>query len=194
MPDAPPLTDKKLLRDHARTLRASLSMAEIEEKSGLICRHVREVLDGTNPLMVYASKPLEVNTKDLIGHLIAQGKTVVVPIIEKDTKTLRLSYLEDPAVLQVSTFHVPEPVGHELPARASDVKAVIIPMLAFDKNGNRLGYGAGYYDRFLSLHPHLTRIGLAFACQEVEEIPADATDASMDIIVTDTGIIRCKCR
>jgi len=194
MPDAPSLTDKKLMRDHARTLRACLSTAEIEEKSGLICRHVLEVLDGTNALMVYVSKPLEVNTKDLIGHLIAQGKTVVVPIIEKDTKTLRLSYLEDPDVLQESTFHVPEPVGNELPALAFDVKAVIIPMLAFDKKGNRLGYGAGYYDRFLSSHPHLTRIGIAFACQEVEEIPADATDASMDIIVTDTSIIRCRCR
>ena len=194
MPDAHPPADKKVLRDHARTLRASLSMAEIEEKSGLICLNVLEVLDGTNPLIVYVSKPLEVNTKDLIGHLIAQGKTVVVPIIEKDTKTLRLSYLKDPDVLQESTFNVPEPVGHELPALASDVKAAIIPMLAFDKKGNRLGYGAGYYDRFLSSHPHLTRIGIAFACQEVEEIPADETDASMDIIVTDTSIIRCRCR
>jgi 5-formyltetrahydrofolate cyclo-ligase len=194
MPDTPSPTDKKLLRDHARTLRAALSKAEIEEKSGLICRHVLEVLDGTDPLMVYVSKPLEVNTKDLIGHLIAQGKTVVVPIIERDTKTLHLSYLEYPDVLQESTFHVPEPLGHELPALASDVKAVIIPMLAFDKKGNRLGYGAGYYDRFLSSHPHLTRIGIAFACQEVEEIPADATDTSMDIIVTDTSIIRCNCR
>jgi len=194
MPDAHPPTDKKVLRDHARTLRASLSAAEIEEKSGLICLNVLEVLDGTNPLIVYVSKPLEVNTKDLIGHLLAQGKTVVVPIIEKDTKTLRLSYLEDPDLLHESTFNVPEPVGHELPALASDVKAVIIPMLAFDKKGNRLGYGAGYYDRFLSSHPHLTRIGIAFACQEVEEIPVDATDASMDIIVTDTGIIRCRCR
>jgi 5-formyltetrahydrofolate cyclo-ligase len=185
---------KKLLRDHARTVRASLSSEEIEEKSGLICRRLLEVLDGTDPLMVYASKPLEVNTKVLIGHLISQGKTVIVPIIEKDTKTLRLSYLKDPDVLQVSTFHVPEPVGCELPALASDIKAVIIPMLAFDKKGNRLGYGAGYYDRFLSSHPHLTRIGIAFSCQEVEEIPADATDASMDIIVTDNGIISCSCR
>jgi 5-formyltetrahydrofolate cyclo-ligase len=67
-------------------------------------------------------------------------------------------------------------------------------MLAFDKKGNRLGYGAGYYDRFLSSHPHLTRIGIAFACQEVDEIPTDATDASMDIIITDTRIIRCSCR
>jgi 5-formyltetrahydrofolate cyclo-ligase len=185
---------KKLLRDHARTVRASLSSEEIEEKSGLICRRLLEVLDGTDPLMVYASKPLEVNTKVLIGHLISQGKTVIVPIIEKDTKTLRLSYLKDPDVLQVSTFHVPEPVGCELPALACDIKAVIIPMLAFDKKGNRLGYGAGYYDRFLSSHPHLTRIGIAFSCQEVEEIPADATDASMDIIVTDNGIISCSCR
>ena len=187
-------TDKKLLRDHARSLRSSLSPAEIYEKSGRICRNVLDVLDGTNPLMVYASKPPEVNTQALIERLIAQGKTVVVPIIEKDTKTLRLSYLDDPSVLQESTFRVPEPVGHELPALASDVKAVIIPMLAFDKKGNRLGYGAGYYDRFLSSHPHLTRIGLAFACQEVEEIPADATDAGMDIIVTDTSIIHCRCR
>jgi len=59
MPDAPSLTDKKLLRDHAPTLRSSLSMAGIEEKSGLICRHVLEVLDGTNPLMVYVSKQLK---------------------------------------------------------------------------------------------------------------------------------------
>lgn len=183
---------KKLLRDHARTVRASLSAAEIEEKSGLICRRLLEVIEGTDPLMIYASKPREVNTKALIGHLISRGKTVVVPIIEKDTKTLRLSYLKDPDVLQESTFHVPEPVGCELPALASDIKTVIIPMLAFDKKGNRLGYGAGYYDRFLSLHPHLTRIGIAFSCQEVEEIPADATDAIMDIIVTDTGIISCR--
>jgi 5-formyltetrahydrofolate cyclo-ligase len=67
-------------------------------------------------------------------------------------------------------------------------------MLAFDKRGNRLGYGAGYYDRFLTTHPHLKRIGIAFACQELMEIPTDPTDAGMDIIVTDTGIIRCRCR
>jgi len=193
MTDAPLYKDKKkLLRDHARTVRASLSTTEIEEKSRRICRRLLEVIDGTDPLMIYASKPLEVNTKALIAHLIAQGKTVVVPIIEEDTKTLRLSYLKDPDVLQESTFHVPEPVGCELPALASDIKAVIIPMLAFDKKGNRLGYGAGYYDRFLSSHPHLTRIGIAFSCQEVEEIPADTTDARMDIIVTDTGIFCCR--
>ncbi|MDD1696162.1 MAG: 5-formyltetrahydrofolate cyclo-ligase [Methanoregula sp.] len=194
MPAASTPPDKKVLRDHARALRSTLSAAEILEKSGRICRNVLAVIDGANPLMVYASKPPEVNTHALIRMLIDQGKTVVVPIIEKETKTLRLSFLDDPAVLRQSTFNVPEPVGHEHPAQGSDVKAVIIPMLAFDRKGNRLGYGAGYYDRFLTTHRHLTRIGIAFACQELKEIPADPTDAGMDIIVTDTGIIHCRSR
>jgi 5-formyltetrahydrofolate cyclo-ligase len=194
MPDGSFNHDKQLLRDRARALRSSLSPAEILEKSERICRNLMDVLDGANPLMVYVSKPMEVHTRALISHLLAQGKTVVVPIIEKDTKTLRLSYIEDPAVLSQSTFDVSEPVGHEMPAQAADVKAVIIPMLAFDKRGNRLGYGAGYYDRFLTTHPHMTRIGIAFACQELMEIPTDPTDAGMDLIVTDTGIFRCQCR
>jgi 5-formyltetrahydrofolate cyclo-ligase len=194
MPDGSFNHEKQLLRDRARALRSSLSPAEILEKSERICHNLMDVLDGHNPLMVYVSKPMEVHTRALIGQLLAQGKAVVVPIIEKETKTLRLSYIEDPAVLRQSTFDVSEPVGHELPAHASDVKAVIIPMLAFDKRGNRLGYGAGYYDRFLTAHPHMTRIGIAFACQELLEIPTDPTDAGMDLIVTDCGIIRCQCR
>ena len=194
MPDGSFKHEKQLLRDRARALRSSLSPAEILEKSERICHTLMDVIDGQNPLMVYVSKPMEVHTRALIGQLLAQGKAVVVPIIEKETKTLRLSYIEDPAVLSRSTFDVAEPVGHELPAQASDVKAVIIPMLAFDKRGNRLGYGAGYYDRFLTTHPHMTRIGIAFACQELMEIPTDPTDAGMDLIVTDTGIIRCQCR
>ena len=194
MPDGSFKHEKQLLRDRARALRSSLSPAEILEKSERICHNLMDVIDGQNPLMVYVSKPMEVHTRALIGQLLAQGKAVVVPIIEKETKTLRLSYIEDPAVLSRSTFDVPEPVGHELPAQASDVKAVIIPMLAFDKRGNRLGYGAGYYDRFLTAHPHMTRIGIAFACQELMEIPTDPTDAGMDLIVTDCGIIRCQCR
>jgi 5-formyltetrahydrofolate cyclo-ligase len=194
MPDGSFKHEKQLLRDRARALRSSLSMAEILEKSERICHNLMDVIDGQTPLMVYVSKPMEVHTRALIGQLLAQGKAVVVPIIEKETKTLRLSYIEDPAVLSRSTFDVAEPVGHELPAQASDVKAVIIPMLAFDKRGNRLGYGAGYYDRFLTTHPHMTRIGIAFACQELPEIPTDPTDAGMDLIVTDTGIIHCPCR
>jgi 5-formyltetrahydrofolate cyclo-ligase len=86
--------DKELLRDQARTTGCPLTKRL--RKKRLICRRLLELLDGHHPLMVYASKPREVNTKVLIRHLISRGKTVIVPIIEKDTKTLRLSFLRDP--------------------------------------------------------------------------------------------------
>ena len=148
-----------------------------------------EVLDDTDTVLVYVSKPQEVGTKTLIDQLTLRKKKVVVPIIEKETKTLRLSYITDTSVLVPSTFHVHEPVGNEIPAHAGDVKVVIIPMLAFDRLGNRLGYGAGYYDRFLSKNPGLKKIGVAFACQEFDGLPCDENDILMDYIITEDGIV-----
>jgi 5-formyltetrahydrofolate cyclo-ligase len=63
-------------------------------------------------------------------------------------------------------------------------------MIAYDRTGHRLGYGAGYYDRFLAGKIGVRKIGVAFSCQEVEEIPADANDVGMDVIVTEKGILR----
>ncbi len=162
MPDSDIQTQKKELRDHARTVRSTLSPAQIEEKSACICSVVQQILNGIDPVMVYVSKPLEVNTRDLIDYLITSRGRVIVPVIETDTRTLRLSYIQSPSVLVKSTFHVPEPVGNEIPARPDEVQAVVVPMLAFDQSGNRLGYGAGYYDRFLADVPHIKKIGLAF--------------------------------
>jgi len=116
---------------------------------------------------------------------------VVVPIIERDTRSLRLSLINDPSVLVCSTFSVPEPIGNEIPACEDDIGAVVVPLIAFDRNGHRLGYGAGYYDRFLSGNPGLTKIGVAFSCQEVPETPADENDIAMDAIVTEHEVIRC---
>jgi len=157
-------------------------------------RRVLDLVDGTGPVMVYASKPGEVDTHELIATLLAKGIPVVVPIIEQETRTLRLSFLRDPGVLVPSTFMVPEPVGCEIPADPGEIELVVVPMMAFDRRGYRLGYGAGYYDRFLSDHPRMKKIGLAFSCLEVDRVPSDEYDVPMDIIVTDTGIIRVSHR
>ena len=61
-------------------------------------------------------------------------------------------------------------------------------MLGFDRHGGRIGYGAGYYDRFLSKHPGLRKIGIAFACQEFDGLPVDENDIRMDYIITENGI------
>ncbi len=191
MPDSDIQTRKEELRDHARTIRSTLSPAQIEEKSACICSAVHQILDGIDPVMVYVSKPLEVNTRYLIDYLINSRGRVIVPVIETDTRSLRLSYIRTPSVLVKSTFHVPEPVGNEIPARPDEVKAIIVPMLAFDRSGNRLGYGAGYYDRFLAGLPHIKKIGLAFSCMETGCIPCEPNDVKMDLVVTENGIYRC---
>lgn len=144
---------KAELRDAARHRRSSLTPDEIAEKSAGICTRLLGIIDRMDPVMVYVSKPFEVNTHGLIEELLSRKKRVIVPIIERENKTLRLSYLSSTADLVVSTFRVPEPVGSERPVHPHDVKTVIVPMLAFDRRGHRLGYGAGYYDRFLSAHP-----------------------------------------
>lgn len=192
MPTSPTCHDKVSMRDAARNTRSALSPAQMKTMSAGICNNLLAILDGMDPLMVYVSKPLEVNTHTLINDLLRLRRNVVVPIIEKETRSLRLSYLTDPAHLVESTFRVPEPIGNELPARAEDLRAVIVPVLAFDANGHRLGYGAGYYDRFLAKNPHILKIGLAFSCQQFPAVPHDDNDVRMDIIITEKGILDCR--
>lgn len=191
-PNTPIMSQTKVaLRLRAKEARALLSSQEIAAYSAGIEERLLTLLDGFETIMVYVSKTPEVETSGLITALIRRGVRVVVPIIERETCGLRLSYLPDPSVLIPSTFNVPEPVGHELPARPGDVEVVVLPMLAFDAEGNRLGYGAGYYDRFLCRYPHPKKIGIAFSCQRAEGIPANEDDVKMDSIVTEKEIIQC---
>jgi len=181
---------KAELRLKAREARSRLSPEEIAVYSARIERNLLDLLDGFTTVMVYVSKPPEVETRGLIAALNTRGVRVVVPIIERETLSLRLSALPDPGVLVRSTFNVPEPIGHEIPVRPEDVQAIVVPMLAFDSYGNRLGYGAGYYDRFLQRYPHPEKIGIAFSCQQMESIPADENDIMMDYIITEEAIIQ----
>jgi 5-formyltetrahydrofolate cyclo-ligase len=180
---------KNRVRQAMRERREAMTPGERLEKSRRICGFVRDLIRDGETVMVYSSKELEVNTRPLLDELLARENPVIVPIIVKADVSLRLSYLEDPSVLVISTFSVPEPIGSEIPARAEDVDTIILPMLGFDRRGARLGYGAGYYDRFLARNPRIRRIGIAFACQEAEEVPCEASDIHMNCIITEDGIV-----
>ena len=180
---------KNRIRQVMRERREAMTPRERLGKSRRICGLVRGLIRDGETVMVYSSKDLEVNTRPLIGNLLASGNPVIVPIIVKEDVSLRLSYLEDPSVLVLSTFGVPEPIGSEIPAKAGDVDTIILPMLGYDTSGGRLGYGAGYYDRFLARNPRIRRIGIAFACQEAEKIPCDENDIHMNLIITEEGIV-----
>ena len=180
---------KNRVRQAMREKREAMTPDERLEKSRRICGIVGGLIRDGETVMVYSSKELEVNTRPLIGELLAADNPVIVPIIVKADVSLRLSYLKDPSVLVLSTFGVPEPIGSEIPAKAGDVDTIILPMLGYDRTGGRLGYGAGYYDRFLARNPRIRRIGVAFSCQEAEKIPCDETDIHMNLIITEEGIV-----
>ncbi|MCX6693337.1 MAG: 5-formyltetrahydrofolate cyclo-ligase [Methanomicrobiales archaeon] len=183
---------KHAIREEMKLRRATLPDDARAAKSSMIEEHLASLLGGHSPVMLYASKVHEVATHSLINRLLNKGTEVVLPIIEKETGTLRLSYLTSCSQLSVSTFSVPEPVGHEIPAAPQDLRAVVVPMLGFDRRGNRLGYGAGYYDRFLPKTNGAVIIGVAFACQEVMRVPVYHDDVGMDAIVTEEGICWCN--
>ena len=180
---------KESVRKILRQKKEAMLPEERLSKSQRICRHLMNVISDGETVMVFTSKEKEVNTRPLIMALFGQGNPVVVPIIVKEDYSLRLSYLRDFSALVPSTFGVPEPIGSEIPAAADDIDTIILPMLGFDRKGGRIGYGAGYYDRFLSKTPGLRKIGIAFACQEVDSLPVDENDIRMDYIITEEGIV-----
>jgi 5-formyltetrahydrofolate cyclo-ligase len=180
---------KESVRKILRQKKEAMLPEERLSKSQRICRHLMNVISDGETVMVFTSKEKEVNTRPLIMALFGQGNPVVVPIIVKEDYSLRLSYLRDFSALVPSTFGVPEPIGSEIPAAADDIDTIILPMLGFDRKGGRIGYGAGYYDRFLSKNPGLRKIGIAFACQEVDNLPVDENDIRMDAIITEDGMV-----
>ena len=180
---------KNRSREILRRKKDAMLPEERLEKSQRICRHLMGIIRDNETVMAYTSKEKEVNTEPLIRALFVQGNPVVVQIIIKEDVSLRLSYIRDFSALVPSTFGVPEPIGSEIPAAAEDLDMIILPMLGFDRAGGRIGYGAGYYDRFLSKNPDLRKIGIAFACQEVENLPQEENDIRMDVVVTEEGIV-----
>ncbi|PWR74966.1 5-formyltetrahydrofolate cyclo-ligase [Methanospirillum stamsii] len=186
------MIQKEAIRSELRERRWSIPEEEREKMSRKICSSLSGVITPCESVLVYCAKIPEVETCWFIDNLLSQNRDVIVPIIEKETISLRLSYIKSRDVLLPGTFNVPEPIGNEIPASAKDITCAIIPMLGYDRTGGRIGYGAGYYDRFLSDNPYIKKIGIAYSAQEVPSIPVQPHDIRMDVIVTETSVIRCN--
>ena len=185
--------EKKRCRDRLRSIRTQISTDEHVAWSRSACIHLHAfinkwITNHTTGVLVYCSKFPELDTSLLIDSLLTEHISIIVPIIQQSDVSLRLSYLTTTTSLVCSTFQVPEPIGCEIPARPEDVSVCIVPMLGFGKNGSRIGYGKGYYDRFLHRYSHIYKVGAAFSCQKCDEIPITADDIRMDLIITEHGI------
>lgn len=139
---------------------------------------------------LYADLRGEASTARLAHLLCLSGKAVALPVTGRAAGSLVFRRVRHRHDLQPGPFGLREPGPHcpETPPASLDV--IIVPGVGFDRRGVRLGFGAGYYDRYLPLlRPDCLKIGLAFACQVVAELPRDPHDQGMDVIVTEEGMI-----
>ena len=159
-----------------RLARKSLMEVERNKFSDLICEKVKQFIKEDDVVMLYNAFDGEVDVssikaKKIILPTIREEK--IVPV-EKTTKTL------------LGKYNINEPVGNEYLGK---IDVFVVPMCAFDRKMMRSGFGKGYYDRLLADKKGL-KIGVAFSCQEQEEILKKPTDVCMDIIVTEKEIFK----
>jgi 5-formyltetrahydrofolate cyclo-ligase len=170
--------------------RAELGAARISEISAQIGRRVLALNEykEARRVMCYCALPAEVQTADLIGQMLRDGKEVYLPVMGKG-RSLTAVRLRAADALHQSRFGVLEPDGNEA-VEPEMLDLILVPGLAFDRMGGRLGYGAGYYDRFL---PRCTGLiaALAAECQMAEHVPVQAHDVPMQRIITERAVYDC---
>ncbi len=178
--------NKQGLRQLYKEKRALLSEEAIEELSLGIANQVLRIpiWEATYyHIFLPIDSKKEVNTEYVLHILQGKDKSVIVPRTDFKTLAMKHILLQENTTIKISAYGIPEPQGGiEVPA--SQIEVVFLPLLAYDKKGNRVGYGKGFYDRFLSqCSKDVITIGLSFFGPE-NSITAEATDIPLDYVVT----------
>ncbi len=192
MPASPMLPSKADLRRQYRRVRAAVP--DPDARSHAICERVVALPAYQHAAAIHCYLPIkdEADTRPLVAHALAHGKRVAVPLVEAGNPILAHSWLTSTAAdsVQAGTFGTLQP-GTVQPAYPGDWHLMLVPLLAFDRRGTRLGYGGGYYDRLLATHPHCRAlaVGVAFAAQEAPVLPREPFDVPLPTIVTEDETI-----
>jgi 5-formyltetrahydrofolate cyclo-ligase len=182
---------KTSLRKQVTAARESLSLEARRSKSGEIENRLFHLPEfhAAGVIMFFASFRSEVDTLPMIRHALAMGKRIILPKVKgRDLELFEIRDFDKDAA--PGAWEIPEP-GESMPATLQEVDLMIIPGLAFDVNGNRLGYGAGFYDRILPRYKK-EAVALAFEIQIVPDVPVSALDIPVKKIVTEKRIIEAK--
>ncbi len=188
--------ERKALRRRILALRDAMPAAERAARSAAIAAALESLPEvaAAGVLLAFAAFRSEPATMPSIHRWLAAGKTVAVP------RTVPGSHIEprvitDPGNQLAPGFcGIPEPVAEKTAGiDPQDIAAVIVPGSVFDPGGGRLGYGGGYYDKFLAHQaPGAVRIAIAFDLQVVERVPLLPHDQPVDILVTESRVVRCR--
>lgn len=185
---------KQGLRAVALRKRRSIDREELAALSSRVKANLLSLKEYKDATLVisYCAKDDEVQTRPIIERALADGKRVAVIVTDVASKTLSFSEVksfEDD--LAPGAFGILEPKpGRIRPASIAQADVVLVPLVAWDEKGHRLGYGAGYFDRALAGAKRITKVGLALESQRLARIPESGHDVSLDVIVTEKRVVR----
>jgi 5-formyltetrahydrofolate cyclo-ligase len=187
--------ERQSLRRNLLARRDALPSQERHHLSRIVCERLWQLPEFARASLVftYVSFRSEVETLALIRRCLAAGKQVTVPLTLTHPPELKAIRVVDvDRDLSPGYCGILEPDPERLPETDPEViEIIILPGAVFDRQGGRLGYGGGYYDRFLAVAaPAALRIGLAFELQVIEKVPTEAHDQPIDFLITEKGITR----
>lgn len=187
---------KKTFRKEALARRSAIPESVRTYKSSIIAGRVLSLPETAKArtITLYVDYRNEVETRQLILQLLEKGKRVALPVVDFNTGAMHFVAVTtlDSLVLTEKKLWEPAPgSGAEVPI--DEIDLILTPGAAFDRNGYRMGYGGGFYDRILKTRPSHTRaVALAFSEQVVDFVPAESHDVPLDGIITDEEVIWCK--
>jgi 5-formyltetrahydrofolate cyclo-ligase len=183
---------KQALRKQMRTVRAALPRAACDARSERITERVLALdeLNAAGTVLCFASIGNEVNTRPLINAWLGDGKRVALPRVVGDD--LELHRIEPSTELVPGVFSVPEPPEDAPRLPPEEVDFALVPALALDPRGYRIGYGGGYYDRLLPRLSQARSCAVVFDFQLIAEVPELPFDVAVDLVVTDERVIRAS--
>lgn len=181
------MTTKDLLR--AQKLKQRDALTDGKEKSRQICRKLigSEAFKRAKTVFVYISFRSEVDTSPVIDECFRQGKRVCVPVVRADGLMDAVS-IQSFDGLTFNKYGIAEPADKSKTVKGGDIDLCVVPGSVFDLSLNRIGYGKGYYDRFLS-GADMVKAAFAFDCQIADNLPAESFDIKMDCVITETRIL-----
>lgn len=178
---------KATARREAQRHQAKLHPDWVRRASLIVRDHVlaRPEWTAARAVAAYVAQLREVQTADLIESAYAAGKRVCVPAWRADQQGYAFAWLARDAGLKPGRMGILEPTRPDW-VNPSDLDLVLVPVVAFDAHGRRLGHGGGHFDRLLSRCPAV-KVGLAFEAQRLAAVPVEAHDVGLDLVVTETG-------
>jgi len=189
------MKEKADFRKVAIERRDAISAAERREKDLAICTRLfaSTAYSSARTVMLYASFRSEVGTNAILEHALNNKKRTVLPLVNRDERTLELYEVRDEGDLVAGYMGIPEPGPDTMKADVDSIDLILVPGVAFDTRCGRLGYGGGYYDRLIGdmgTVPYLT--ALAYEEQVVDRLPLESHDIRMDRVLTESREIACS--